>query len=203
MDIKLGGFQITSDNNKTPEGQKNDASKVNPSRITEKDIFDLYGQRKEYFSWVSKPKLQKTKFSPKSIRSFSIIGVVAGLILAIMGEFFLLLLIISVLFFMNVVNRVETEDVRYTVSNYGISIDDNMYYWFNLKHFFLFNKDGEEMLAVDTTLNLPRRLFISLGPGVDTGKLTESLLGHIAKLQDTPSSVIDKTYDNIIGKFDL
>jgi hypothetical protein len=58
-------------------------------------------------------------------------------------------------------------------------------------------------MAVDTNLNLPRRLFISLGPGVDTGKLVEAMSKHLVKLEETPSTVVDKTYENIIGKFDL
>jgi hypothetical protein len=201
MDVKIGSLQISSGGQKPEE--KKDTSKIDPRRVTDADVFELYGPRKEILSWIARPTIQKTKFSPKSIRSFSIVGIVVGLILALMGEFFLLLLIISVLFFMNALNKVQPEDVRYNISNYGVSIDDDIYYWFNLKQFFLFDRDGVEMLAVDTTLNLPRRLFISLGPGADKEKLVKILSERLVQLDGMPTSVVDKTYENIIGKFDL
>ena len=196
MEVNLAGLKISS-------GDKKPDKPIDRSNVSEKDLFDLYGPRQEYMSWTSKPKLARTKLNPRTLRSLSIVGIVIGLILALMGEFFLLLLIVSVLFFVTAANKLEANEVRYIISNYGVMLDDVPYYWFNLKHFFMFDQNGEEVLAIDTTLSLPKRLFLSLPDQVNKEQLTQTLSQHLAQLQQVPNSVFDRTYTDIMNKFDL
>jgi len=162
------------------------------------------GEKNVFLAWETVSRPEKKLVGAKATRTMTIIGVFVGLLLVIMQEFFLIFLIASVIFISHVLSKAEPEIVKHEISNHGISYNGQLYYWYELKHFFFMQSAGFEILAVDTWNSLPGRLFLVLGEkSKDKDKIKEYLTKYIAFLPEPPHTFLDKTYDAVMGKFNF
>ena len=161
------------------------------------------GPKEVYMTWESLTSVQDKRGIDKShIRAFTIIGIFVGLLLLIMQEFFIILIIGSLIFFTQAILRMNPENVKYEISSHGISIGDTMYYWNQLVRFFFIQRENTEAVAVDTTLGFPGRIFMPF-QGVDKGKLKEILEKHIHFLESEPKTFLDNAYDRVVKRFSV
>jgi hypothetical protein len=128
--------------------------------------------------------------------------VVIALVLIILQEFFLLLLIGSMLFVRYVLAKVPPEKINYTLSTHGITIGPETYYWKELLQYFFLDGVGEHVVAVDIEGAAMPRLFISFHPK-DKQAIKEILDQHLIYIETPPKSTFDKTYDSIMSKLTL
>ena len=115
-------------------------------------MFSKVGNKEVFMSWTAEGKISRTQFDAKFVRMLAIIGIVVGLLLALMQDFVLIIVIGSVIFFYYTLhNKYQPGLVSYEISNYGFKSGEQMYYWFELRHFFFSQKGGQEILIIDTT----------------------------------------------------
>lgn len=180
---------ITNIQNKpTPEQP---IEQFDPQKLPPKEV---------YFVWQSPGRPEKKGFNKRMARTMVVIGVVIALLLAIMGEFWLILVIGSLIFISFVLSNTPPESAAYEISNHGIKFDETMYYWHKLKNYYFYTTQGVEMLAVGTVDTFPGRLFITINPA-DHEKINGILSTQLSFIQEPPKTVMDKAYDSVIDKF--
>jgi len=161
------------------------------------------GEKKIFLTWEANSRPHSTDDSANKMnRTYTVIGVVIALVLIILQEFFLLLLIGSMLFVRYVLAKVPPEKVTYTVSTHGITIGSETYYWRELFQYFFLDTPGEHIVAVDIEGSAMPRLFISYH-AKDKAALKEIFDQHLVYLETPPRTAFDKTYDNIMSKLTL
>ncbi|HNU76197.1 MAG TPA: hypothetical protein PKL88_00580 [bacterium] len=175
---------------------------LGPAKIENLDPENL-PVKEIYLAWQKEVSVEeKISVSKRYSRSLITISIVVGLILLIMQQFFVLLILGSIAFFVISLKKVSSENVKYELSNHGIMIDDSMYYWDKLRRFFFLPKGGTEILVVDTTIGFPGRIYLSFNPE-DRDKIKEILEKYTHYLESEPRTFLDNAYDKVINKFSV
>lgn len=175
---------------------------VGEPKIPEFDENKL-GLKEVFLSWDHLTSMQdKRGIDRRYIRSLTIIGIFVGILLLIMQEFFVILIIGSFIFFTRVALKTNPENVRYEISNHGLLIGENMYYWNKLIRFFFMKRGDSEVIAIDTTIGFPGRLFIPFNYK-DREVIKETLLKYLYFLEEEPKTFFDNAYDRVVRRFTL
>jgi len=173
---------------------------LEPSKVQE---FDYQKIPKEvYLTWESTHTHEVKGISKRFIRAFTIIGIFVGLLLVIMQEFFVILIVGSLIFVVQAMMKLTPEVAKYELSSHGLKIGDTVYYWDHLRRFFFVLREGVEVLAIDTTLGFPGRLFVSFDPS-NKEKIKEILIKYLHFLEVEPKSFFDNAYDRVVKKFSI
>lgn len=180
---------------------KNPKDNLGPAKVEEMSPENL-GPKEIYLTWETLGTKEQRTLSKKFIRAFTIIGIFVGLLLIIMQEFFVILIIGSLIFVTQAMMKMPVEKVKYEVSNHGILVGDRMYYWDKLRRYFLILREGSEVIAIDTILGFPGRIFVSFEPK-DKEKLKEILSKYLHFLEFEPKTFFDNAYDRVVKKFSL
>lgn len=195
LDMKLPSFTKFMD-------IKSREDYLGPAKIENLDPENL-PVKEIYLAWQKEVSVEeKISVSKRYSRSLITISIVVGLILLIMQQFFVLLILGSIAFFVISLKKVSPENVKYELSNHGIMIDDSMYYWDKLRRFFFLPKGGTEILVVDTTIGFPGRIYLSFNPE-DRDKIKEILEKYTHYLESEPRTFLDNAYDKVINKFSV
>ena len=195
LDMKLPSFTKFMD-------IKSREDYLGPAKIENLDPENL-PLKEIYLAWQKEVSVEeKISVSKRYSRSLITISIVVGLILLIMQQFFVLLILGSIAFFVISLKKVSSENVKYELSNHGIMIDDSMYYWDKLRRFFFLPKGGTEILVVDTTIGFPGRIYLSFNPE-DRDKIKEILEKYTHYLESEPRTFLDNAYDKVINKFSV
>jgi hypothetical protein len=163
---------------------------------------DGLGPKEVFLQWEAQSRVHKKGLNKKMSRTMIVIGAVISLFLAVMGEFFLILVVGSIIFMSYVLSVTPPENVSYEISNYGIMFGEQMFYWDQLKQYFFSYSSGQELLCVDSKESLPGRVFISIRAG-DKDKIKDILSRYLAFLKEEPVTVMDKTYKSFTDKFNF
>lgn len=175
---------------------------LGPAKIENLDPYKL-PVKEVYLSWQKEVTVEdKISVSKRYSRSLITISIVVGLILLIMQQFFVLLIIASIAFFVISLKKVSPENVKYEISNHGIMIDDVMYFWDKLRRFFFLPREGVEILAVDTTTGFPGRVYLSFNPE-DKERIKEILEKYTHYLEKEPRTFFDDAYDKVVSKISM
>lgn len=175
---------------------------LGPSKVPEMSVEEM-GSKEVYMSWEKTlTPTDKTIISKRFIRPTIIIGIFVGVLLLIMQQFILMIAIGSFIFFLQALKKMVPENVRYEISNHGVMIGDEMYYWSKLRRFFYITVEGSEVLAIDTILGFPGRVYVHFDEK-DKEKIKEILNRYLHYLENEPRTFMDDTYDRIMKKFNL
>ncbi|OGC51011.1 hypothetical protein A3A69_01130 [candidate division WWE3 bacterium RIFCSPLOWO2_01_FULL_37_15] len=181
---------------------KKDEAPVQPAAPVQGSTPESLGEKKALYAWESSSKLEKRSWDPKMVRTGVVIGVVVGLLLFLMQEFFLILVVASVIFISYILSNSPMENVKHEVSTHGIKTGEQYFYWYELKQFFFTNTTDPELLAIDTKDRLPGRLFFGFRPD-EREKLKELVSLYLPYLPEEPTTVINKAYYNLLDKFNF
>ena len=160
------------------------------------------GPKEVYFAWETPGRPQKKSANQKLVRTFLVIGIVIALLLAIMGEFFLILVIGSLIFVSFVLSNTPPESVTYEISNHGVTLSGKIYYWAQLKDFFISKSTGTDMFVSDTVERIPGRLYLTYSPN-DNEKIMNLLSPKLNFLKEEPTTLMDKAYTSFLDKFNF
>ena len=160
---------------------------------------DKLGPKKVHMTWSAPNKLEMGNGNKKISRTFIIIGVFLGLILAVMQEFGLIVLIASMMFVFYAIKKASPEKVTHEISNHGFSYAGELYYWHQLKNFFF---DKNNLLVISTYDPLPGRLFVIFDQD-DKKKIQDHLEEYIHYLPEVPKTSLDKFYEFVVDKLNL
>ena len=179
----------------------NTSRNLEPTKVAEIDPENL-GPKEVFITWEAFATTEHKGVSKKFIRAFTIIGIFVGLLLLIMQEFFVILIIGSLIFVTQAMMKLPAEKIKYEVSSHGIAIGDSLYYWNKLVRFFFVVREGVEVVAIDTTLGFPGRIFISFNQA-DKEKIKQILTKYLHFLEVEPKTFFDNAYDRVVKRFSL
>jgi hypothetical protein len=159
------------------------------------------GPKQVYISWESKIfSSEKSFIGKKFSRPVILIGALVGLLFLVMQEFVLIIMVGSIIFFLQAYSKMGPENVKYEISNHGIMVGDSLYYWDKLRRYFFLVREDTEMIGIDTVLGFPGRLFINFEKQ-DREKIKEFLDKYLHYIESEPRTFLDNTYDRIASKF--
>lgn len=160
------------------------------------------GKKEIFLRWEAKARVGEAGTTRKLTRSLLIIGVVVALFLIIMQEFFLILVVASAMFVSYVLSTVPSESSSYELSSHGVLIDGIMHYWNDLHQYFFTEKGDNDILAIDQIDGVPIRLFLTIHKK-DKAKIKDICDAHLSYLEEEPKDFINRSYENILDKFDF
>lgn len=173
---------------------------LGPAKVEEIDRDNL-GPKEVFLSWEKETSFaEKSPISKRFTRPVIIIGVVIGLLLLIMQEFFIILMVGSLIFFVQAIGKITPEMVKYEINSHGIKIGDDLYYWDKLRRFFFIKREGADVLVVDTVLGIPGRLYIDFNDN-EKQKLMDILNKYLHFIESEPRTFLDNAYDRVVQKF--
>jgi len=158
--------------------------------------------KKIFLSWEAVSRPPRKDMSDRITRSSTIIGIVLALILVILKEFFLILVIVSLIFVGHVLAKVPPEKLRYSLSNHGLMIGEEQYYWHQFYRFFFMENAGLQVLAIDSLSGSPPRIFMTINV-VDKEKIKEFLSNYLDYIEEEPKTMIDRSYESVLNKFNI
>jgi len=158
--------------------------------------------KETYLRWEDFSRPHKKPLNHRFARTFVVVGIVLALFLAIMGEFFLILLIASIIFISYALSVTPPDKIKYELSNYGVEVADKLYRWKELRQFFITTRTEREMFAIDTRDRLPGRLFINFDPK-NKELILEILSKHLQHIKEEPMNVADKAYYSVMDKLNF
>jgi hypothetical protein len=174
-----------------------------PEINREELMFKQFGAKQNLLEWRAPSRLHHKQLNARFLRMFMIIGIVVGILLALMQDFGLIIVIGSLIFFYYALNNKYTPtEVEYQITNYGIKYGTEFYYWPDLRRFFFSRKGSDELLAIDTTLGIPGRLIVVF-PAELREKIVEILKQYIAYIDVEPKSSLDKFFEGILSKLNF
>jgi hypothetical protein len=118
-------------------------------------------QNIKLFEWEA-PDRYEYSFDDKSFIVVIAISLVLILFLAILGKYFLMAALISLLFFIYVVFSTKPMKVKHKITARGIDYNDKLYEWFMLDNFYFTKRKKQDFLIVNTKLRFPNTLIMLL-----------------------------------------
>jgi hypothetical protein len=120
------------------------------------------GEVKNLLTWdaPSRPFRKKNRSYYSTI---AILVVLLILIALLAQEFLLIGVLLALAFVTYVLAFVPPNDVQYKVSTQGITIGDHFYFWHELDSFWFKQKEGANVLFIQTHLRFPGQLMLVLG----------------------------------------
>ena len=103
---------------------------VQPATPVQATTPEALGEKKVLYAWESSSKLGKRSWDPKMVRTGVVIGVVVGLLLFLMQEFFLILVVASVIFISYILSNSPMENIAHEISTHGVKTGDQQFYWY-------------------------------------------------------------------------
>jgi hypothetical protein len=160
------------------------------------------GEKQVLMAWKSLARPERQGINRKFMRTGIVIGLVVALFLALMQEFFLILVVASIVFFAYILINSPIEMHDHEISTHGIKTQGQMFYWYELTRFFFTTNADSHVLAVDTFDKLPSRLYLLYAPDQEQ-KLKEICEKYIPYLEKEPLTSLDKAYSKVLGKFNF
>jgi hypothetical protein len=182
-------------------GIKDPRDSLGPSKVGEMDRNNL-PTKEILLVWEKEmPADSKKVFNSSFVRAVTIIGILLGVLFLFMREFALILVVGSLILFFSSLDKMTFSKVRYEVSNHGILIGDDLYFWDVLRRYY-FSPRGvsDEVVVVDTVLGIPGRIYLPFNPE-DKSKIMEIFNNYLNYLEEEPKTVFDNAYDKVINMF--
>jgi hypothetical protein len=118
-------------------------------------------QNIKLFEWEAPDRFEYS-FDNKSFIVIIALSLILILFLAILGKYYLMAALISLLFFIYVVFSTKPEKVKHRITARGIEFGDKLYDWYMLEDFYFTKKKDQNFLLVDTKLRFPPALVMLL-----------------------------------------
>ncbi len=105
-------------------------------------------------------------------------------------QWVLAFLVATVAFVLYAFSTVEPAQGNYQILTTGIKLADKLYYFRDLRHFWIEQKKEQKILQVTTYLSFPHKLSILI-PKEKEGEIVESLLKYLPYHQETETDYLD------------
>lgn len=160
------------------------------------------GEKETLLTWKAPARPIRKVANQRFIRTGIVIGLVIAIVLAMMQEFFLILVVASIVFFSYILINAPIETLEHELSTHGLRTNGELFYWYELRQFFFTQSTGTEMLAIDTIDRLPTRLYVLFNPK-DKDKIREICEKYITYVVDEPLTKWDQAYFKIMSKLNF
>lgn len=116
-------------------------------------------QNIKLFEWKA-PDRYQFKFDNKWFLIIVIFALLLSLLLAILRNYFLMAAIMSILFLLYVAGTTKPVTVKHKITARGIDTGGKLYEWYMLKNFFFAKRGKDNLLIIETKLNIPGALIL-------------------------------------------
>ncbi len=119
------------------------------------------GEVKTLLEWIapSRPYRRKDRSYYTTI---AVLVVLFILIAILIREFLLIGVLLSLAFVAYVLAFVPPDDIKYKISTQGVTIGDHFHFWHELESFWFKEKEGHQVLFVQTRIRFPGQLMLVL-----------------------------------------
>jgi hypothetical protein len=145
-----------------------------------------FGRPVELASWTSPSRMYDPK-SPSWFLGLFAIGLIAIVILAILKEFWLILVVAASIFVYYALAKVEPDVVEHRILTTGIETGGRLYDWVDMLSFWISHNNGVQLLRVDTKLFFPHSLELLLPQDAETEELADLLIQYLPEVEKSPS----------------
>jgi hypothetical protein len=118
-------------------------------------------QNIKLFEWEA-PDRYEYSFDDKSFIVVIAFSLVLILFLAILGKYFLMAALISLLFFIYVVFTTKPMKVKHKITARGVDYGEKLYEWYMLDNFYFTKRKNQNFLIINTKLRFPSTLILLL-----------------------------------------
>jgi hypothetical protein len=118
-------------------------------------------QNIKLFEWEA-PDRYEYSFDNKSFIVVIAISLVLILFLAILGKYFLMGALISLLFFIYAVFSTKPNMIKHKITARGIEYNEKLYEWFMIDNFYFSKRNDQNLLIINTKLRFPSTLILLL-----------------------------------------
>ncbi len=156
---------------------------------------------KTLLSWEA-PSRPFRKKQRSYYTTLAIIVILLVLILLLAREFLLIATILSFAFVTYVLAFVPPHRVGYRISTQGITVGEDFYFWHFLDSFWFKEKEGHQVMHIQTSLRFPAQLMLVL-EGVD-GEKVKKIVSRFLPFHEVPyRSWMEKWSDSLQKNFPL
>ncbi len=120
------------------------------------------GEVETLLSWEA-PSRPYRKRDRSYYTTLAIIVLLLILIAFLAQEFLLIGVLLAFTFVSYVLAFIPPHDINYKISTQGITIGTNFYFWHELESFWLKQKEGVDVVFIQTNLRFPGQLVLVLG----------------------------------------
>jgi hypothetical protein len=167
------------------------AGEINRDNLPTKEMFLVWEK--------AMPEDSKKVFNSGFVRAVTIIGILLGILFLFMQEFALILVVGSIILFLSSLDKMSFSKVRYEVSNHGILVGDDLYFWDVLRRYYFAPRGvSDEVIVVDTVLGIPGKIYLPFNKE-DKSKIMEIFDKYLNYLEEEPKTVFDNAYDKVVG----
>lgn len=192
-------FRRTSPTNEQTEPRPASETPLTPEEYEAKKR-ELFGQS-ALLSWRS-PARPYHKRKRIFFVNVALLVLVVGAIVFLFGEYLLLAVILSLGFVVYVLAAVPPQEVEHKIVKDGIVSSGHAYIWRDLKSFWFSQKNGQEVLFIETRFLFPSRLMILTGEAAQQAIETR-LSSHLKIRREPLSSKIERAGDWLVRKVPL
>ncbi len=131
-----------------------------------------------------------------------LIMIAVEIILFLFGQYILMLVVFSLVFFTFSLSLVPPRNFYYTISSEGIRVEDHFFIWEELYDFFFIKHHGKDVLYVRTKAFFPGELNINID-GITTDEIKNTLLPYLPFREYVKPTFIEKSGDWLSKNFPL
>lgn len=178
----------------------------------QEDYYDDDYDYPELFPGVAKPIPEQTiyewqapsrPFKQHNRQYYTTVGTIVlliSLILFFAGQWLPIAVVIAVAFLSYVMSSISPHTVTIKITNYGVRLEQELYYWEELGWFWFKEKHEQEVLYVETS-RFPNRLALMVGKG--DKEMLRALFSEVLLEQEPPPTYFEKAAAWLQEKFPL
>ena len=156
-------------------------------------------QEKELVVW----KAMERPFKARDRQFFTtamVIAALVGVILLFAREWMLVVTLVAGIFAYYVWSTVPPQEVEYKITSRGVKMHGRLYTWEEMARWWIEEKWGHKLLAVDTPASFPKRLYLVLA---DNQSQVEEAMGKYVLMESPAETSMDRAGKWLSEKFPL
>ncbi len=141
------------------------------------------------FSWVAPERVFRPRLSKDYLRNLILLLILIGLLLIFTKQFYLLVVILSLIFLAYVLVNVPPRKVRHTISNYGIYSHERFFPWTQRGQRFWFEQEKDKTKLFVETKIFPYRLIMLVDPNKEQETISYILKKYLVEQKPAPTEI--------------
>lgn len=156
------------------------------------------GEIRTLLEWIapSRPFRQKDRSFYTTI---AVIITLIALIALLAQEFLLIAVLFALTFVVYALNFVPPNDIKYKISTQGITIEEHFYFWHEMESFWFKEKEGQNVLFIQTYLSFPAQLMLVLG-SMDKDEIQKTV-AHFLPFHEIPRTTFLDRWGEKLQKY--
>lgn len=131
-----------------------------------------------------------------------LIMLLVEVVLFLFSQYFLMLVVLSLVFVAFALNSVAPSNFKYRISSEGVTVEDHFFLWQELYDFYFKKREGVDVAHIRTHSFIPGELTLTLGD-IDRDHIKSALLPYLPYREFVKPTFMDKSADWLTKNFPL